>query len=191
MPVHPSFFSTYGTGVYRDVSQRFWSKVDVKSAHECWLWMGAKQISRSGTYGRFRVALKDGRQKIAMAHRIAYEMTFGIIPEHESYHGHVVMHTCDNGLCCNPNHMTLGLQKDNVADMYAKGRQNRPHGSALGKRSKLNEEKADSIFNDRRTLRAIASEYGVCVETVRSIKIGKTWRHVTNIPQSYRLVRPV
>ncbi len=34
----------------------------------------------------------------------------------------VVMHTCDNPPCCNPQHLKIGTQLDNVQDSIAKGR---------------------------------------------------------------------
>ena len=40
--------------------------------------------------------------------------------------GMVLRHTCDNPACCNPNHLVLGTQQDNVDDMHARGRQGKP-----------------------------------------------------------------
>lgn len=48
---------------------------------------------------------------------MAYELTKGHIPA-----GMIVMHTCDNPPCCNPSHLVLGTQAENLADMRAKGR---------------------------------------------------------------------
>jgi DNA-binding transcriptional regulator YiaG len=36
--------------------------------------------------------------------------------------GKVVMHTCDNPACVNPDHLRIGTQKDNVQDCITKGR---------------------------------------------------------------------
>jgi hypothetical protein len=48
---------------------------------------------------------------------VAYELAVGPIPA-----GCVVMHSCDNPPCCNPAHLLAAPQKDNLADMRAKGR---------------------------------------------------------------------
>ena len=34
----------------------------------------------------------------------------------------VIMHTCDNRACCNPLHLRLGTQQENILDCLAKGR---------------------------------------------------------------------
>lgn len=36
--------------------------------------------------------------------------------------GMVVMHTCDNPRCFNPNHLIIGTQQENVDDAVSKGR---------------------------------------------------------------------
>ena len=77
---------------------------------ECILWEG--WLSSNG-YG-----LADrGGNKRQLAHRWTYEQAHGPIPA-----GMVVMHTCDTKACVNLDHLVLGTQADNMADMVAKGR---------------------------------------------------------------------
>ncbi len=76
---------------------------------ECFEWKGAKV---TGGYG-----VKRWRGKNQYVHRIAYEWAHGPIPP-----GNVVMHTCDNRCCVNPDHLRAGTQGDNLRDMHAKGR---------------------------------------------------------------------
>lgn len=100
------------------LQDRFWSKVD-RSSQSCWNWQAA--TDQSG-YGRVLVNGQNRR-----AHRIAWELTHGEIPAGDGYHGVCVLHQCDNPACCNPLHLFLGSQRENIADMQRKGRHG--HGS--------------------------------------------------------------
>ena len=69
---------------------RFWSKVD--RSGDCWIW-GA-YVNNTG-YGIVKV---DGRCE--KAHRIAYQISVGPIPD-----GLTIDHLCRNKTCVNPAHM--------------------------------------------------------------------------------------
>lgn len=61
-------------------------------------------------------------RKTHLAHRVAKMIEIGgPIPD-----GLCVLHHCDNPACCNPAHLWLGTQKENVHDMIAKGRRVSP-----------------------------------------------------------------
>lgn len=63
------------------------------------------------------------------AHKVAWEIANGPIPEGNGYHGKCVLHRCDNPACVNPGHLFLGSHDDNMADMLAKGRARKGGGS--------------------------------------------------------------
>ena len=91
------------------MEQRFWDKVDRKSADECWEWQAGAHV---GEYGQFWL---HGRMRLA--HRIAWELEHGPIPD-----GMCILHACDNPNCVNPNHLRLGTVADNNEDRERKGR---------------------------------------------------------------------
>jgi hypothetical protein len=67
-------------------------------------------------------AQKQGRY----VHRLAYADYHGLAIG--DLMGKVVMHLCDNPRCINPQHLKLGSQAENLADMRSKGRSNNQHG---------------------------------------------------------------
>lgn len=99
----------------RPLVGRLMSKV-AKQPDGCWLWVGARYSSGYGV-------IKGEGKEIIGAHRASYIAHFGVIPP-----GMVVMHTCDVKLCVRPEHLKLGTDAENLADMRAKGRHS--HGEA-------------------------------------------------------------
>lgn len=130
----------------------------------CIEWTGAK-VSKG--YG----SMKAGPTTIG-THRYAWELANGKIPK-----GLFVLHKCDNRACCNPEHLWIGTNADNVADMDQKGRRADTRGMNHPQR-KLNEDQVISIRSDERSNPQIASEYGVTKELISQIKRRVCWKHL-------------
>lgn len=146
----------------KDRESHFWSKVD--KSGDCWEWQGG--VSACG-YGMFW----NGEKQVS-AHRTALLFEGLDIPS-----GMCVLHTCDNRICVNPDHLWLGTHKDNAIDMVNKGR----HYDRRGERcptAKLTESQAREIKVDSRKHGAIAKDYGLAQSTVTRIKNGKRWAHL-------------
>jgi hypothetical protein len=90
---------------------RFWTKVE-KSA-SCWLWIASRDGNGYGTFWNI------DQRRLDRAHRVAWEMTYGPIPN-----GLHVLHHCDVPPCVRPDHLWLGSHRDNMLDREAKGRTN-------------------------------------------------------------------
>lgn len=128
----------------------------------CQLWTGAPT---SHGYGRTTI---NGREE--KAHRLAYQMHVGPIPE-----GLCVLHRCDNRMCVNPDHLFVGTKRDNARDAQAKGRNSR--GERHG-RSKLTEANVKAIrgrLAEGFSLSAVAAEFGVSKANVGHIRTGRLW----------------
>jgi hypothetical protein len=104
-------------------------------------------------------------------------ITHGDIPP-----GLFVLHRCDNPPCCNPDHLFLGTDQDNVRDAKRKGRIKRLVGEE-NHFSKLTEEKVERIRNEytsgNKSLRALGYKYEVTPENAGHIVHGQTWKHAS------------
>jgi len=131
------------------LAQRFWSKVERRDANECWKWLGG--VGRSG-YGLFW----DGT-KVRTASRIAYLLSKGDPAKFQ------VHHTCDNPVCCNPSHLWLGTQRQNMIDMAKKGR-TRKNRVTLSMERDVRE-----MWRQGQTIASISRGFGLSIKTVQSI----------------------
>ena len=76
---------------------------------ECWLW--TKSTNNDG-YGHFGF-----KGRMIDAHRATAEIIYGPLTSDI-----VVRHSCDIPLCCNPKHLLMGTQADNIADCHRRKR---------------------------------------------------------------------
>jgi hypothetical protein len=144
-------------------AERFWKKIVVAGPDECWLWSASRY--RDG-YGQF--GLRAG--KVVAAHRVAWMSEHGEPPP-----GLVLRHRCDVKLCCNPRHLELGTQADNMRDMVGRGRSCK---GSKNPRAKLNEDQVREILGrlgSGATQAAMARAYGVSNATVSLIANGINW----------------
>lgn len=142
----------------------------------CLLWAGPKNHDRYGVlyrkpYGRGGV----------LVHRLAWTLNKGHIP-----HGLKVLHRCDVPGCIAIDHLFLGTQADNMADMWAKGRGRHvchgkgPKGTAHAS-AKLNDELVREMrrrHQEGERVCALAREFGIDDSAASRIISRKRWAHV-------------
>jgi len=109
----------------------------------------------------------EGIKYTTTKHRAVFYKIAGYLPE-------VVMHTCDNPRCINPEHLIAGTQSDNMQDMLRKGRQGdcTNNGEANG-RCTITDEQVNWI---RTNYIKGSREYG-CPALARKFKCGTSQIH--------------
>jgi len=75
----------------------------------CWNWTGRKNGAPGNVYGEYRTRI-NGKQKFFRAHRVAYALHCGPIPD-----GAVIDHLCRNQMCVNPAHLEPVTSQVNTA----------------------------------------------------------------------------
>jgi len=144
----------------------FWARVR-RSDESCWLWL---RRPNKGGYGHL-----DAGGRRTLAHVFSYRLHYGEIPV-----GLFVCHACDVRLCVRPDHLFLGTQAENNADMCAKGRDRHPVGEANGG-AKLSGSDVVAIRaarSDGATVTDLVARYRVSEATINRVIYRYTWKHL-------------
>lgn len=137
--------------------ERFFTKF--QQGDGCWEWKCG--LTDKG-YGQFWVKPQN-----ILAHRVAYILEYGPIPE-----GMHVCHHCDNRKCVKPTHLFLGDNQANVTDKVTKGRQLTGENHPM---AKLTLDEVKQIRAAEGSQRQIAKRFGVTQATVSDILLRKIW----------------
>lgn len=148
------------------LEMRFWSKVNVRKAGQCWDWTGSRRKSGHGQF------LSRGLST-TVAPAIALILTGTPRPK-----GQLALHHCDNPPCCNPNHLYFGTHQDNNNDAWSRERmpvgQDR-HASILTNEQVLAIRKRS---HEGELSKNLALEYGIHPTTISNIINGRRWKHL-------------
>ncbi len=131
----------------------------IKKTPTCWLWTGT-----TNQYG-YGIFLMPGEQPVR-AHRFSYEFFVGPIPE-----GKIIMHTCDNPPCVNPDHLRVGTKDDNNKDTAHKRRHNYGLDHWNGR---LSETQVAAIRESTKTQKELSEQYGITQSHISRIKSGES-----------------
>jgi len=156
---------------YGELADRFWSKVDIRGADECWPWIAAVSPKR---YGIFRM---NGRMH--PAHRIAFILDGGVFTKEKPFG----CHRCNCASCVNPKHIYAGDAQDNANDMVACGHIS--HASQnVGASNGMTKFADEDVLKIRALRKAgltnieIAAMYKVSEACICNICRRKTWKHL-------------
>lgn len=116
--------------------------------------------------------------KFKMISHIMYEKYKSEIPQ-----GMHMLHTCDNPICINPDHLFVGTHQENMKDKVNKNRQ-----SHVGSPGMHGTKHPQSILTEEQVLeiraytgitdKQIAERYGVSVVNINNIRNRKIWTHI-------------
>jgi hypothetical protein len=130
------------------------------SCHE---WIGAKTKYGYGVFGM------TGNRRAS--HRVAYEHKHGPTSL-------MVLHKCDNRACVNVDHLFVGTHQDNMADMFAKGRNKCTEGAR--KHAKLTESSVSEIrqlyASGKWSQRQLAARFLVSQRAIGFVVRNELWK---------------
>ena len=152
------------------ILERLYAQALGDIATGCVLWQGFR--IRSG-YGQMNFSRRLGA---LLVHRLAYALDHRIPLSDMKFL--VVMHKCNTPACIRPEHLRLGTQRENIADMDTQGRKAR--GTQL-RTAKLTEDQVRTIraeYANGVSGVALARGYNVSVSLISQIVLRKIWAHI-------------
>lgn len=154
----------------KKVAERFLKKVN-REGNGCHEWIGWIGKPKGQTYGypTFNMGFN------IKAHKVAYLLLVGPVRN-----GMSVLHHCDNPACCNPDHLFLGTQRDNMLDKRNKRRGN---GQKIGpeQAQEIRDYYRSQIPNGAKVARNgtrgfLSKKYGLSIGVIKSIIRGTIWK---------------
>ncbi len=155
----------------KTIEERFFSNI-IKTSNGCWERPGFKD--KDG-YGFIRENGSPGKN--IRTHRFSYKLHKGVL----------VLHSCDNAGCCNPEHLFLGSQYENMRDMIFKGRRADTSGENNAN-AILTYEQVASIRSEyennyyRGIQRDLSIKYDISQDRISRIVNYKHWAGMGKLP---------
>lgn len=135
------------------------------NAGSCRIWIGSPD-----KFGYRQIAVNRRMRRV---HRVAWEVANG----RPAPAGLVIRHACDNPACINPDHLILGTQAENVADMISRHRFDRTGEKSNS--AKLDWPTVRRIRADRATGATVAElsqRFEISKTQVRNILNNRHWK---------------
>lgn len=134
------------------VEERFFTFLPDRSRDKCWGWLG--NYDRKYGYG---LIYDSEKGRTVPAHRVSWEIHKGPIPR-----GHIVLRTCENWICSNPDHLVSGPRGKIIGKHLRTTRNSVHYGEETGC-AKLTDAEVENIrqlsrVRDLDAIKAIAEE---------------------------------
>jgi hypothetical protein len=145
-------------------NERFWKKVLIKTENECWNWLGAKHTNGYGVF--------SFNGKVIRAHRfVILDNPSDIFNKQE-----LVLHKCNNKLCCNPKHLYKGTYTDNLKQ----AQKEELNKGSTGKGKLLNSDVSNirKLYSEGISRYSISKIYNINHSIINKIVINKCYKGI-------------